>query len=273
MRIGIIGGGDTLAALGIAYQESTCSTPYGETSAPMRVARHGAHDILTMLRHGPGHHIAAHQVNYRANIWAFHQQGVDLLLGVSICGSLTTDIGLGTLALYDQIIDFTRVRPSTFFDRGTEVRNVDVGEPVCHGPHRQALVDAVQSVALPAVTAGAMVVIEGPRFSTRAENQMFRRLGGHFVTMSAAPEAFLARELGLCYVPISLVTDQDVAGSEHVTVELIGKTVAQFRSRVPDAVGALLGRLDRVAPACTCCAGSPAPVPIQQLNLGDQRRE
>lgn len=268
MRIGILGGGDTLGALGIGYQEKFCSTPYGETSAPMRVGRHGPHEIISMLRHGPGHRVAAHQVNYRANVWAFHDLRVDLLLGVSICGSLTTDVALGTLAIYDQIIDFTRARRSTFYDLGTEVRNVDVGEPVCDGPHRARVIDLVREAGLLCVERGTMVVIEGPRFSTRAENQMFRVLGGDFITMSAAPEAFLAREVGLCYVPISLVTDHDVAGTERVTVDLIGKTVERFRSRVPDAVAALLRGVDSFpANGCTCCAGLPGAVPVERLNL------
>jgi 5'-methylthioadenosine phosphorylase len=233
----------------------------------MRVGRHGAHEIVTMLRHGPGHQVAAHQVNYRANIWAFGDAKVDLLLGVSICGSLTPDVALGTLAIYDQIVDFTRTRPSTFFDRGTEVRNVDVSEPVCDGPRRRSVIALVRSAGLPCAESGVMVVIEGPRFSTRAENRMFRMLGGHFITMSAAPEAFLARELGLCYVPISLVTDHDVAGPDHVTADVIGRSVVQFRSRVPAAVAALLDKIDTLPQVCACCTGPPGAVPVDRLNL------
>lgn len=267
MRIGMIGGGDTLAALGIAYEERLCRTPYGDASAPMRAGRYGPHEIFSMLRHGAGHRVAAHQVNYRANIWAFHEQQVDLLLGLSICGSLTTDIALGTLAIYDQIIDFTRTRRSTFYDDGTEVRNVDVGEPVCDRAHRARVVNLVQAAGVPCVDRGTMVVIEGPRFSTRAENQMFRVLGGSFITMSAAPEAFLARELGLCYVPMSLVTDHDVAGADRVTVDLIGQSVAAFRTRIPEAVSALLRGIDTFpAEGCTCCAGTANALPVHQLN-------
>jgi 5'-methylthioadenosine phosphorylase len=222
---------------------------------------------MTMLRHGPGHSVGAHQVNYRANIWAFHEQQIDLLIGASICGSLTPDVALGTLAIYDQIIDFTRMRTSTFFDQGTEVRNVDVGEPVCDGPNRARVLDCVRGAGLPCVDTGAMVVIEGPRFSTRAENRMFRVLGGQFITMSAAPEAFLARELGLCYVPISLVTDHDVAVSDRVTVDLIVRSVEQFRGRVPDAIAAILRALDTFpAQGCTCCAGVTGALAVERLN-------
>jgi len=272
MRIGVIGGGDTFAALGIGYDEVPCETPFGATSAPMRCGRHGSHAIFSMLRHGGGHKVNAHEVNYRANIWAFQQQQVDLLLGISICGSLDPEVELGTLAIYDQIIDFTRSRRSTFFDQGSEVRNVDVGEPVCNGTSRPWVIERVRRAGLGYVDGGAMVVIEGPRFSTRAESRMFSLLGGRFITMSAAPEAFLARELGLCYVPISLVTDHDTAGAQRVTVELIGNSVAQFRDRVPSAVAALLADIDAFPPGrCCCCAGVAGAVPVDRLNLGGKR--
>jgi 5'-methylthioadenosine phosphorylase len=272
MRIGVIGGGDTLAAVGIGYDEVPCETPFGPTAAPMRCGRYGSHAIFSMLRHGGGHKVGAHQVNYRANVWAFHQQKVDLLLGASICGSLDPDVELGTLAIYDQIIDFTRARVSTFFDQGTEVRNVDVCEPVCGGSSRAWVIDRLRSGGLPFTDGGTMVVIEGPRFSTRAESRMFSLLGGQFITMSAAPEAFLARELGLCYVPISLVTDHDTAGADRVTVERIGNSVEQFRDRIPGAMAALLADIDAFRPRpCAGCIGAATPVPVDRLNLSGKR--
>src|SRR5207253_3210377 len=154
--------------------------------------------------HGRHHHLPPHRINYRANLWAFRSLGVERILGPCASGSLRADIGPGDLVVCDQLIDHTSARAATFFD-GPEVNHVSFAEPYCD-QLRSALCEAGRAEGAPVRDGGTVVVIEGPRFSTRAESRWFRSAGGDIVNMTQHPEAVLARELGICYAALAIVT-------------------------------------------------------------------
>ncbi|MBS3939064.1 MAG: S-methyl-5'-thioadenosine phosphorylase [Peptococcaceae bacterium] len=183
----------------------TVSTKYGQTSVV--TGQFLGRDIVFMQRHGQGHKTPPHMINYRANIAALAQLGVKYILATTAVGSLNPDLPPGTLVLSDQILDFTRNRPVTFFD-GEErgVIHVDFTYPYCPSLRQQVL-RAAGECGLPLVDGGTYVCFEGPRYETAGEIRMFRQLGGDIVGMTAMPEAILAREAEMCYVGVSMVTN------------------------------------------------------------------
>lgn len=175
--------------------------------------------VAFMPRHGDHHQLPPHRVNYRANVWAMHKLGVRRMVGPCACGSLKQDIPPGTFVLCDQFVDRTRGREDTFYD-GPQTTHVAGADPYC-SDLRRVLADAAREEGIPVRDSGTVVVIQGPRFSTRAESAWF---GGFadVINMTQYPEAWLARELEICYANVSLVTDWDagVGGVEPVTAEM-----------------------------------------------------
>ncbi|HEX6159753.1 MAG TPA: S-methyl-5'-thioadenosine phosphorylase, partial [Thermoanaerobaculia bacterium] len=202
--------------------EMPVATPYGPPSAPVRVGQIEGRDVAFMPRHGDEHSLPPHRINYRANIWAMKEVGVDRIIGPSACGSLKPDLTPGTFVLCDQFVDRTANRESTFYD-GPQTTHVSAADPYCPSL-RATLGEAAREEGIPVVEGGTVVVIEGPRFSTRAESRWFAASGFDVVNMTQYPEAWLARELELCYTSIALVTDYDtglegVPGLTPVTAE------------------------------------------------------
>jgi len=154
-------------------------------------------------------------VNYRANIWAIHELGVRKILATAAVGSLSSNFWLGDLVLLDQFLDFTKSRPQTFYEGGKQgVLHVDMTEPYCSAV-RRVVMNASEQLGLPVKNGACYVCTEGPRFETPAEIRMFQRLGADLVGMTSVPEVVLARELGMCYASIGMVTNEAAGIAKH----------------------------------------------------------
>lgn len=175
-------------------------------------------------RHGDSHELPPHRINYRANVWAMRELGVRRIVGPSACGSLTPELSPGTFVVADQFVDRTRARADTFYD-GPQTTHAAAAEPYCPGL-RTTLLETARELDIPAVDGGTVVVIAGPRFSTRAESSWFRAQGWHVVNMTQYPEAWLARELELCYAGICLVTDYDAGLEDDPSVQAVSAEAA-----------------------------------------------
>lgn len=210
IKVGIIGGSglddpDMLKN----NREIVVNTPYGEPSSPLTCGRLNGAEVVMLARHGRNHQYSPSQVNYRANIYAMKDQGVTHILATTACGSLREDIGRGDFVILDQFIDLTRHRKSTFFDSFEEgARHTAMAEPF-DSQLRHALFSAATELKLNVHDSGTVVTIEGPRFSSKAESNMFRLWGADVINMSIAPEAILANEIELPYAAVAMSTDYD----------------------------------------------------------------
>jgi 5'-methylthioinosine phosphorylase len=192
-------------------------TPYGEPSGALTYGRIGAADVVFLARHGYGHTIAPHEVNYRANLWALKQAGADEVVSVASVGGIRNDIWPGTLLLPDQVIDYTWGRPSTFFEGpGSPVNHIDFTEPYSR-KLRSRILAAAAAVGERINDGGVYAATQGPRLETAAEINRLERDGADIVGMTGMPEAALAREIDLEYATIAVVANY-AAGrgdSEH----------------------------------------------------------
>lgn len=230
--IGIIGGGDILNRITDHVEPVEIPTAYGSVAAARAI--YAGTELVAVQRHGAGHVTLAHEVNYRAIVSAVASCAPDLVLGLSVCGALRPDISVGSIVLWDQLIDFTRKRIDTFLG-GDTIGHPNMSFPVCKTKHRffsQLPID----LDIPLVKEGVLACIDGPRFSTLAEILMYRQLGADVINMSAAPEAFLAREAGLCYFAVSLVSDADPKDEGNVTMTGIASEIKRYESRMNDLV-------------------------------------
>jgi 5'-methylthioadenosine phosphorylase len=257
---GIIGGSGLYRLLETA-DPVTVDTPYGQPSDVLAVAEVEGRRVAFLPRHGSRHTIPPHRINYRANIWALHSLGVERVLAPCAAGSLRADRGPGEVVVCDQLVDRTHSREATFFD-GPEVAHLSAADPYC--PELRALaLTAAADAGLTTHDGGTVVVVQGPRFSTRAESRHFAQLGD-LVNMTQCPEATLARELGMCYVNISLITDYDtgLAGMPHVqpvTQQEVFAVFAQNMGRLRDALTRLVARLP-ASRGCACAEAKPQPL-------------
>lgn len=230
--------------------EVSVETPYGPPSDPVRMGEVAGRSVAFLARHGKGHRFPPHRVPYRANLWALRSLGVREILGPCAVGSLRPEVGPGSLAVPDQLVDRTTSRVQTYFDVGAV--HVPFADPYC--PRGRATVIAESAAAgWPAVDGGTMVVIEGPRFSTRAESQSYAAAGWSLINMTGHPEAVLARELSLCYTAVALVTDLDagVEGGAAVTQDDVFRVFATSTGRLRDLLVRVIGALpDRAG--CPC---------------------
>jgi 5'-methylthioadenosine phosphorylase len=201
--------------------EVVIDTPYGPPSAPITIGTVGGRPVAFLPRHGRRHHLAPHAVPYLANVWAMHELGVRSLLSPCACGSLQPDLHPEDVVVVDQLVDRTWGRPDSFHLEGP-VRHVAFADPYDAGL-RQRLVTAGRHLGLTVHDGGTLVVIQGPRFSTRAESAWFRRQGWAVVNMTGYPEAVLAAELSLPFASIALVTDYDagIDGAEPVSQDVV----------------------------------------------------
>jgi len=199
--LGIVGGSGFYSFFGPDAREVNLDTPYGPPSAPVTVGAVGEHEVAFLPRHGANHEFSAHTVPYRANMWALRAAGVRRIFGPCAVGSLDPHLGPGAMAVPDQLVDRTSGRPDTYFDSGGI--HVGFADPYC--PSLRAAATSLPGV----VDGGTMVVIQGPRFSTRAESRWYAGQGFRLINMTGYPETVLARELEMCYAAIALVTDLD----------------------------------------------------------------
>ncbi|MFE0464957.1 S-methyl-5'-thioadenosine phosphorylase [Kitasatospora sp. NPDC058965] len=246
-EVGVIGGSGLYELLH-DVTEVRVDTPYGAPSDALFVGEAAGRRIAFLPRHGRDHRIPPHRINYRANLWALHALGVRQVLAPCAVGGLRPEFGPGTLLLPDQFVDRTSGRVQTFYDGlplpdGTvpEVVHVSSADPYCPAGRRAAR-EAARAAGWESVDGGTLVVIEGPRFSTRAESRWFTANGWSVVGMTGHPEAVLARELGLCYTSVALVTDLDagVESGEGVThgevLEVFARNVDRLRTVLFTAV-------------------------------------
>lgn len=256
-EIGVFGGSGFYALLDDA-EEVTVDTPYGTPSAPVTIGTIGGRRVAFLPRHGRDHEFPPHGVPYRANVWAMKELGVTRLFAPSAAGSLRREIAPRTFVVSDQALDMTKGRASTFYDGPTTV-HVGFADPYCPAM-RTALVEAAAGLGIEHRDGGTMVVIEGPRFSTRAESKMFAQMGGDVIGMTQFPEVTLARELELCFANVALVTDYDVGVDDippvsHAEVlKVFGENISSLRDLLFSAIPAVPSERD--CPCATALAGT-----------------
>jgi 5'-methylthioadenosine phosphorylase len=232
----------------------TIDTPYGPPSGPIALAELSGKRVAFLPRHGPRHQIPAPFVNYQANVWAMHRLGVRRIIGPSAVGSLQPDLHPGDLVICDQFIDRTTGRKDTYYP-GPEVVHISAAEPYC--PELRELAARVSDQhGLRFRPDGTVVVVQGPRFSTRAESQWYRRMGWQIVGMTQYPEVILARELEMCYLNLSLITDYDAGleGSPEVgavQAHDVMRVLAENIARVRNVLSALIPLIPTTA-GCHC---------------------
>jgi 5'-methylthioadenosine phosphorylase len=212
--LAIIGGSGLtqLANLEVVRREIV-RTPYGDASGAITYGTIRGQEVAFLARHGYGHTIPPHKVNYRANIWALSQARVEYIVAVASVGGIRSDMKPGTLAVPDQIIDYTHGRCFTYFEGSDRsVVHIDFTRPYCEAL-RQRLVEAAAQAGEPLVEGGTYAATQGPRLETAAEIDRLERDGAHMVGMTGMPEAALARELGLCYAAVAVVVNY-AAGRE-----------------------------------------------------------
>jgi 5'-methylthioadenosine phosphorylase len=242
-------------------EEVKIDTPFGPPSDPVTVGEVAGRRVAFLPRHGRDHRFPPHKIPYRANMWALRSLGVRRVLAPSAVGSLTPSYGPGTLVIPDQLVDRTRNRVQTYLDEGA--CHVPFADPYCPSVRPVAIATARESGWIPAGS-GTLVVIEGPRFSTRAESLWFAAQGWTLVGMTGHPEAVLARELALCYTTLALVTDTDagVEEGEGVTQAEVFEVFAANIKRLRDLLARIIAALpaEREDDLCAhAVAGLPLP--------------
>jgi 5'-methylthioadenosine phosphorylase len=251
IKVGIIGGsGMDDPNLLKDIKEVDMDTDFGKPSSTLTTGKIEGVEVAILARHGRDHSIYPTGVNFRANISALKQHGCTHILATTAVGSLREEMAPGHLVLPDQFIDFTRQRKLTFHDSG-EVVHTSMAEPFCN-ELRTLIATQAKALDLKCHNTGTVVTIEGPRFSTIAESNMFRALGADIINMSTVPEAPLAREAGLCYASIAMSTDYDCwkEGEEPVTWEMIKKTMSQNSDNV---IKLLVATIPKIS-SSTCCS-------------------
>ncbi len=277
IALAVIGGSGLYSISGLTDEKIyELDTPFGIPSAPIVVGMLEGRRVAFLARHGMGHQHAPSSINYRANLYALKSLGVERIIGINACGSLREDFSPGHIVIPDQVFDFTRERPRSFFEHGL-VAHIGVADPFCR--HLSALtVEALGSTGAVVHSAGTYVAIEGPRFSTRAESNAFRAWGMSIVGMTCAPEVFLAREAEMCYAVMAHVTDYDVwhLTEAPVSVETVVHTLNKNTSIAQDAIRNLVRNLPD-GRSCSCGSslagalitdpGSIAPDERRKLDL------
>lgn len=268
-EIGIIGGSGLYEFLDDARTVEV-DTPWGRPADPLVIGEVEGRSVAFVARHGKGHRFPPHKVNYRANLWALRAVGVRQILSPCAVGSLVPDNGAGTIVVPDQVVDRTWGRGHTFYEQEGPVVHISVADPYCPNG-RQVAIDAARLSGMQVVTDGTLVVVNGPRFSSRAESLMHQQLGWSVVGMTAMPEAALARELAMCFTTIALVTDHD-AGVEGVgavaheeVLRVMADNIERLKLVLKDAVGQLPALEDDATATCSCrraLDGIPLPFPL-----------
>lgn len=205
--IGVFGGSGFYSLIENA-REVTIETPYGAPSDKLALGEIAGKRVAFLPRHGKDHRFPPQVINYRANLYAMKMLGVKWIIAPTACGSLKAEVKPGSMVVADQVVDRTTGRKDTYYD-GPITTHVSFADPYCP-TMRPIAIEALRSLDIETHEQGTIVVIQGPRFSTRAESRWFSAAGWEVINMTQYPEAYLARELEMCYVNISLITDYDV---------------------------------------------------------------
>lgn len=250
VRIGVIGGSGVYQMPDVSdASEVRVDTPFGPTSDAIVVGTLHGQRVAFLPRHGRGHVLTPSEVPYRANIYALKTLGVTKVISISACGSLKEDLAPGHVVVPNQLFDYTKAeRGRSFFEKGL-VAHIGVADPFCPDVAR-IIAEASAAAGATVHSGGTFVTIEGPRFSTKGESQVWRQLGFSIIGMTTCPEAFLAREAEMCYAVMAHVTDYDVW---HETEEAVSaeKVFAQFKTNITMAQRAVAGAVERLARAAT----------------------
>lgn len=251
--VGVVGGSGFYSLLDDARQELV-DTPYGRPSDTPTLGVLGGRRVAFLPRHGVGHRFAPHLVPYRANLWALRSLGVRQIVALSAVGSLRPDLVPGSVVVPDQILDRTSGRAHTYTEGEAGVTHVAFADPYCPVGRTAALAGAT-ALDRTVTDGGTLAVVNGPRFSTRAESREFQRAGAAVIGMTAMPEAALARELALCYTTLTLVTDLD-AGVEAGSGVTHAEVLEQFAANLPRLRELLVATIERLPPdqtaSCEC---------------------
>ena len=248
----VIGGSGLYSMSGLqTIEEFDPHTPFGKPSAPIVIGSFAGRRIAFLARHGFGHHLSPTEVPYQANIFALKLLAVERIISISACGSLRQDYAPGHIVIPDQLYDNTSKRARTFFSEGL-VAHIGVADPFCEDLSHQ-LERAVRDTGAVVHAGGALITIEGPRFSTKAESNVFRGWNMSLIGMTACPEAFLAREAEICYAAMAHVTDYDVwhVTEAPVTVEIVIETLNKNTRIAQEALAKLVRGLDPTR-RCNC---------------------
>ena len=250
--VGIIGGSGNYDPQFLKeVMEVKVHTPYGSPSDYFLLGKVENTKVAFLARHGRGHFVTPHKINYRANIWAFKMLGVHTIISPGACGSLQPDtIDVGDFVICDQVFDRTfGKRPDTFFDEGI-VCHIPFAKPICEHT-RQKIIETCKELGLKHHPTGTYVCINGPRFSTAAESKFFQGQGFSVVGMTLYPECILAREAEICFANISMSTDKDVYGDEPVDIAEILEAVAKNVKNVNELVFKVIPKL-KLNAKCSC---------------------
>jgi 5'-methylthioadenosine phosphorylase len=259
--IGVIGGsgfysffdGGAADPASVRTTSVEVETPFGPPSGPLTIGQVAGRSVAFLPRHGAGHTLPPHRVNYRANLWALRTVGVRQVLGPCAVGSLRRELGPGTLVVPDQVVDRTWGRAHTVYDEPGVVVHTAFADPYC--PHGRAVaVEEATASGWDLAPTGTLVVINGPRFSTRAESQWHAAAGWSVVGMTGLPEASIARELALCYTGLALVTDHDagVDAGGAVTHQEVLEVFAANVDRLKGLVRRVIEHLPEPDDDCAC---------------------
>ncbi|MBI3039161.1 S-methyl-5'-thioadenosine phosphorylase [bacterium] len=251
-EIGVFGGSGFYSFGGVA-KEVRINTPYGPPSDAISIGEIEGTRVAFLPRHGNKHTLPPHKVNYRANVWAMHSLGVTRIISPAACGSLQTNIKPGDFVISDQFVDRTSGRSDTFCD-GPSVMHISTANPYCQ-ELRSIAVDVAREHGITVHDGGTVVVIQGPRFSTKAESKWFSQMGWHVVNMTQYPEAVLAAELGICFVNLALVTDYDAGLMGNVQEVTASEVMAVFNrnsQNLKSLIGPLIRNIPRERIHCRC---------------------
>jgi 5'-methylthioadenosine phosphorylase len=241
-EIGVFGGSG-FYSLFDSFEARVVETPFGPPSAAVSIGELGGVPVAFIPRHGKKHELPPHRIPYRANVWALRELGVRRILAPCASGSLRPDVALGEFVVCDQFVDRTWGRPDTFYD-GPQTTHVSAADPYCDDL-RHLLVETARELGIAARDGGTVVVVQGPRFSTRAESRWLQAMGWDVINMTAYPECHLARELELCYATVAMVTDYDVGveGRPPVTADEVMSVFGANNARLRDLLFAAIPKI------------------------------
>jgi 5'-methylthioadenosine phosphorylase len=252
--VGVFGGSGFYSLMEGPVEQVSVQTPYGAPSDTIAIGRMGDVRVAFLPRHGAHHRMPPHAINYRANLWAMAQLGVTRVIAPTAAGSLQSHVKPGEFVVCDQFVDRTYGREQTFYD-GPRVVHISAADPYCSDLRAQSTAVG-RELGITVHERGTVVVIQGPRFSTRAESRWFSNQGWEVINMTQYPEVVLARELEMCYVNIALITDYDAglegqAGIEPVSVAEVVQVMTANNDRVRRLIEVLVPRLSGQR-SCAC---------------------
>ncbi len=239
-------------------QEVRVETPYGETSDSLFIGKIGEHRVAFMPRHKRDHSIPPHLINYRANVWAMKEVGCTRVISPCAAGSLQKHVAPGHFVIGDQFVDWTDGRKTTFFE-GPHVTHVSAADPYC--PElRQLAIDTAKELGITVHETGTVVVINGPRFSTKAESKFFTNQGWEVINMTAFPEAYLVKEMDMCPLNISLITDYDAGLVGDVPPVSHHEVIKVFNNNLDNLKKLLFTMIEKIPAENTACECSKSSV-------------